>query len=345
VRNDTVCSDAIDMICRMDCSCILYLVFTHHENDKFSNTSLDILQYIHNNKIIMDNLMTAVRVRQGAKVRGTPIITLPYDHTMDEVFHLWNQRVKPMKMVTPLKVYGMKYDAQKGDQQSSDLSTMNELDMEMTVRDTIPFGLQVFLYFVECRKQERPPSLEHTFIVNVLIAQARSLCDNFLPKISTDGSGEESLKNYEIIFLASSDAFFTKAEEQSDCRIGIQCMVTILWYVNGQEQKFKDAPKVTALPESLVFPRIKKTVWMGKEIRKLVLRQHSIEYFSGDLSTVLHNTKQVKTDEWKTVRDVLYHLRLSIDVMSSCGCDEPHQHRACPLHALITLTCIVPSNA
>jgi hypothetical protein len=42
-------------------------------------------------------------------------------------------------------------------------------------------------------------------------------------------------------------------------------MVTILWYVNGKEQKFKDAPKVTALPESLVFPQIKKPAWMGKE--------------------------------------------------------------------------------
>jgi hypothetical protein len=62
-------------------------------------------------------------------------------------------------MVNPLKVYGMKYDAQKGDQQWSDLSTMNELDMEMTVRDTIPFGLQAFLYFAEGRTQERPPSL------------------------------------------------------------------------------------------------------------------------------------------------------------------------------------------
>jgi hypothetical protein len=77
-------------------------------------------------------------------------------------------------------------------------------------------------------------------------------------------------------------------------------MVTILWYVNGQEQKFKDARKITALPESLVFPQIKKTAWMGGKKRKLVLRQHSLKSFSGDLSTVLHHTKQVKTDEWKT---------------------------------------------
>jgi hypothetical protein len=99
---------------------------------------------MHNSKINMEKLIAAARVRQGAKVLGTPIIMLPYDHTLDQVFHLWNQRVKPRKMVTPLKVYGMKYDAQKGDQQLSDLSTMNELDMEMemTVRDTIPFGLQ-----------------------------------------------------------------------------------------------------------------------------------------------------------------------------------------------------------
>jgi hypothetical protein len=45
-------------------------------------------------------------------------------------------------------------------------------------------------------------------------------------------------------------------------------MVTILWYVNGQEQKFKDVPKVTAFPESLDFPQIKKTAWMGKEKTK-----------------------------------------------------------------------------
>jgi hypothetical protein len=64
-----------------------------------------------------------------------------------------------------------------------------------------------------------------------------------------------------------------------------------LWYVNGQEQNFKDAPKVTALPESLVFSQIKNTAWMGKEKRKLVSRQHSLESFSEDLSTVLHNTK------------------------------------------------------
>jgi hypothetical protein len=48
-----------------------------------------------------------------------------------------------------------------------------------------------------------------------------------------------------------------------------------------------------------------------------VLRQHSLEYFSEDLSTVLHNTKQVKTDEGKTVCAVLYHLKLSLDTMSS----------------------------
>jgi hypothetical protein len=94
-------------------------------------------------------------------------------------------------------------------------------------------------------------------------------------------------------------------------------MVTILWYVHGQEQKFKDAPKVTAFPESLVFPQIKKTAWMEKEKRKLVLRQHSLKSFSEDLSTVLHNTKRVKTDEWKTVCAVLYHLKLSLDTMSS----------------------------
>jgi hypothetical protein len=45
----------------------------------------------------------------------------------------------------------MKYDAQKGDQQWSDLSTMNELDMDMTVPDTIPVGLQAFLYFFRRR--------------------------------------------------------------------------------------------------------------------------------------------------------------------------------------------------
>jgi hypothetical protein len=132
-------------------------------------------------------------------------------------------------MVTPLKVYGMKYDAQKGDHQWSDLSTMNELDMDMTVRDTIPFGLQAFLYFVEGRTQERPPSLEQTSVVDVLMAQARYLCDNFLPNISTDVSGEDSVKNYVIIFLASSDAYFTKDGEHSDCRIVIQCMFTIFW--------------------------------------------------------------------------------------------------------------------
>jgi hypothetical protein len=118
----------------------------------------------------MDNIMAAVRVRQGANDHGTHIITLPYDHTLDQVFHMWNQRVKPRKMMTPLKVYGMKYDAQKGDQQWSDLSTMNELDMEMNVRDTIPFGLQAFLYFIEGRTQERPPSLEQKSVVNVLMA-------------------------------------------------------------------------------------------------------------------------------------------------------------------------------
>jgi hypothetical protein len=120
----------------------------------------------------MEKLMAAVRVCQGAKVLGTPILTLPYDHTLDQVFHLWNQRVKPRKMATPLRVYGMKYDAQKGDQQWSDFSTMNELDTKMTVRDTIPFGLQAFLYVVEGRTEERPPSLEHTSVVNFLMAQA-----------------------------------------------------------------------------------------------------------------------------------------------------------------------------
>jgi hypothetical protein len=197
-------------------------------------------------------------------------------------------------MATPLKVYGMKYDAQKGDQQWLDLSTMKKLDMEMTVRDTIPFGLQAFLYFVEGRTQERPPSLEHTSVVNVLMAHAISLCDNFLPKISTDARGEDSVKNYVIIFLASSDAYFTKAEEHSDCRIVIQCMVTIFWYLNGQDQKFKDAPKVTSLPESLVFPQIKKTAWMEKEKRKLVLRQHSLEsFFSGPVHrSAQHQTSQ-----------------------------------------------------
>jgi hypothetical protein len=148
----------------------------------------------------MEKLMADVRVRRGAKVLGTPIITLPYEHTLDQVFRLWNQRVKPRKVVTSLKVYGMKYNAQKGDQQWSYFSTMNELDIEMTIRDMIPFGLHAFLYFVEGRMQERPPSLEHTSVVNVLMAQTRSLCDNFLPKISTDASGEDSIKNYVTIF-------------------------------------------------------------------------------------------------------------------------------------------------
>jgi hypothetical protein len=99
----------------------------------------------------MEKVMADVRVRQGAKVIGTPILMIPYDHTLDQAFHLWSQRVKPRKMVTPLKVYGMKYDAQKCYQQWSYLSTMNELDMELTVRDTISFGFQAFLYFVEGR--------------------------------------------------------------------------------------------------------------------------------------------------------------------------------------------------
>jgi hypothetical protein len=133
--------------------------------------------------------MATVRVRQEAKVLGTPILTLPYEHTLDQVFHLWNQRVIPRKMVTPLKVYGIKYVVQKGDQQWSDLSTMKELDMEMTVRDMI-----------EGRTQERPPSLENTYVVD----EERSLCDNFLPKISTDVSGEDSVKNYVIIFSGCS---------------------------------------------------------------------------------------------------------------------------------------------
>jgi hypothetical protein len=207
----------------------------------------------------------------------------------------------------------------------------------MTVRDTIPFGLQAFLYFVEGRMQERPPSLEQTYFVNVVMAQVRSLCDNFLPKISTDASGEDSVKNNVIIFLASSDAYFTKAEEHSDCRIVIQCMVTILCYVNGQEQKFKDAPKVTALSESLVFPQIKKTAWMGKAKLKLV-------------STVLHNAKQFKTDERKTgcplaPETLCRHHVVIFEKSKCCGCDEPQQHHACPLHALITITCIVPLHA
>jgi hypothetical protein len=135
---------------------------------KVSNTSSDRLQYIHNSKINMEKLMATLRVRQGAKVLGTPILTLLYDHTLDHFFHLWNQKVKPRKMATPLKVCGMKYDAQKGDQQWSDLLTMNELDMEMNVRDTIPFGIQAFLYFDGGVTQERPPSMEQTSVVNFL---------------------------------------------------------------------------------------------------------------------------------------------------------------------------------
>jgi hypothetical protein len=157
-------------------------------------------------------------------------------------------------MATPLKVYGMKYEAKKGDQQWSYLSIMNELNME--ILDSRQFCI---LQKEGCRRYHAPPSLEHTSVVSVLMAQARSLCDNLLPKISTDASSEDSVKNYVINLLASSDAYFTKAEEHSDFRIIIQCMVTILWYVNGQKQKLKDAPKVTALPESLVFPQIKKT--------------------------------------------------------------------------------------
>jgi hypothetical protein len=42
--------------------------------------------------------MAAVRVRQGAKVLGTNILTLPYDYTLDQFFHLWNQGVKPRNM-------------------------------------------------------------------------------------------------------------------------------------------------------------------------------------------------------------------------------------------------------
>jgi hypothetical protein len=34
----------------------------------------------------MEKLMAAVRVRQGAKVLGTPILTLSYDHTPDQFF-------------------------------------------------------------------------------------------------------------------------------------------------------------------------------------------------------------------------------------------------------------------
>jgi hypothetical protein len=103
------------------------------KNGKFSSTSNARLHYIHNIKINMENLMASVRVRQGANVLGTPILTLSYDHTPDQVFHLWNQQVKRRKMATPLKVYGMEYDAQNGDQQWSDLSAMNELEMEMTI--------------------------------------------------------------------------------------------------------------------------------------------------------------------------------------------------------------------
>jgi hypothetical protein len=124
-------------------------------------------------------------------------------------------------------------------------------------------------------------------------------------------------------------------------------MVTILWFVNGQEQKFKDAPKFTALPESLVFPQIKKTAWMGREKRKLVLRQHSLESFSEDLSTVLHNIKRVKTDEWKTggpssPETFFRHHVVVFEKSKCCGCDKPQHHRACPLHALVNITCIVP---
>jgi hypothetical protein len=32
--------------------------------------------------------MADVRVPQGAKVLGTPTLTLSYDHTLDQVFHL-----------------------------------------------------------------------------------------------------------------------------------------------------------------------------------------------------------------------------------------------------------------
>jgi hypothetical protein len=263
----------------------------------------------------MYKLMVAVRVNQGANVLGTPILTLPYDHTLNQVFHLWNQRVKLRKMATPLKVYGMKHDAQKGDQQWSDSSTMNELDMEMTVRDMIPFGIQAFLYFVEGRMQERPPSSEQTYVVNVLVAQTRSLCDIFLPKISTDASGEDSVKNYVIIFLESSDAYFTKAEEHSDCRIVMQCMVTILWYVNGQEQKFKDAQKVTALPESLVFPQIKKTAWMGnKNESPCCVNIHSNLFWR---TCPPFCTTQNESKLMNGIQAFLYHLKLSLDTMLS----------------------------
>jgi hypothetical protein len=104
----------------------------------------------------MEKRMDDVRVHQRAKVLGAPV-TLPYDHKLDQVSHFWNQLVEPRKMATPLKVYGMTYDAQNSDQQRPYLSKMNEVDKDMTVRDTIPFGLQAFMYVVECRTQETPP--------------------------------------------------------------------------------------------------------------------------------------------------------------------------------------------
>jgi hypothetical protein len=50
-------------------------------------------------------------------------------------------------------------------------------------------------------------------------------------------------------------------------------------FMNGQEQKFNDAPKFTTLPESLVLPQIKKDCVDGSNESKLMNgRQYVISF-------------------------------------------------------------------
>ena len=182
-----------------------------------------------------------------------------------------------------------------------------DLDPEMTVNEARVFGSQRLEFRVV---KDLKPTVTRALMQKDAFALLMSKPDvNFLPKqMNTDHYGPFAVRNCIIDYLRKNKSFFSTTETDEAEKF-VSGLSKVMWYLNGQEQKFVNAgPGVPALPGRLVFDLKRK---LGhKTLPKLNVAE--LETHHNALAGLLLMPGRIQKDSFEVVMKEFSEVHVSM---------------------------------
>ena len=177
----------------------------------------------------------------------------------------------------------------------------------MSLIQAAGIGLDRIEFLVEDERLSQPiaPVMRN----NAFQLMMRQPC-NFLPqKNAKPKDGRAELGNHILDYLRERNACFNASENNDGTAVKVHSeLLTVFWYLNGQDKKFENAAGVTSLVKKLVFPTFR-----AKGHHKMPpIKREELDKMHDKLAKLFSQDGRVQSTAWNQVRQELSSVHNSM---------------------------------